>query len=142
MRHYFLIRFDRFPRKEVTDVLMNFFEGTETPQFISTPSTMITIFKSSTGYKKIYSALGKVTPPIAFFLIDVTGADLAIHMPEDVTIPLMNYLGKNLVSKAEYSSLQDKTVEELQSMLDEAISNEQYELCSKINAIISSKINN
>lgn len=142
MRHYFLIRFDRFPRKEVTDVLMNFFEGTETPQFISTPSTMITIFKSSTGYKKIYSALGKVTPPIAFFLIDVTDSDLAIHMPEDVTIPLMNYLGKNLVSKAEYSNLQDKTVEELQSMLDEAISNEQYELCSKINAIISSKINN
>lgn len=142
MKTYFLIRFDRFPRQEVTKILMKYMNEEEKPQFITTPSTLITIFKSESSYKEIYSALGKIEPPVAFFLIDVSDADVAIHMPENITLPIMEYLGKRKINKVEYAtdeSLKNSSKEELQTMLNEALENEQYELCSKIQNILNFK---
>ena len=138
MKTFFLIRFDRVPRRDVSQILIQFIEG-ETPQFISTPSTMITIFKSTTHYEDIYKALGALKPITAFFLIDVTGVDLAIHMPEDVTIPLMQFLGKSLINKAEYLPIDSMTLSELNRNLKDAISNENYELASQLRDRISNQ---
>lgn len=140
MKTFFLIRFDRTPRRDVSEVLIQFIEG-ETPQFISTPSTMITIFKSTSNYKDIYKALGALKPITAFFLIDVTGVDLAIHMPEEVTIPLMQFLGKSLINKAEYLPIDNMTIKELNRNLKDAISNEDYELASRLRDRINGQQN-
>ncbi|HNQ20194.1 MAG TPA: hypothetical protein PKI46_03925, partial [Bacteroidales bacterium] len=101
----------------------------------------ITIFKSNFQHKEIYMELAKITPPVAFFLVDVTDQDFAINLPEDITYPLMEYLGKKKINKAEYDSLENKTEKELNQMLQEAIESENYELCSKIQSIINTKTN-
>jgi len=138
---FLLIRFDKFPREEVTKTLIKFSIENDKPQFIATPSTMITIFKSNFQHKEIYMELAKITPPVAFFLVDVTDQDFAINLPEDITYPLMEYLGKKKINKAEYDSLENKTEKELNQMLQEAIESENYELCSKIQSIINTKTN-
>jgi hypothetical protein len=136
---FLLIRFDNFPKQEVSTLLLKFREENDVPQFITTPTTLFTFFKSKFSHKDIYIELAQITPPLAFFLIDVTDNDFAINLPESVSMELIKYLGKNKINKGEYQSLEDKSLDELKPMLAEAIESENYELCSKIQAIINEK---
>ena len=56
-------------------------------------------------------------------------------------MPLVDYLGKQKINKAEYQDIQYLKEADLQKMLDEALSNEDYELCSRIQEVINSKSN-
>lgn len=129
LKKYFLIRFDKEPRKDVNQALITFIE-TEDTQFIATPSTMLTLFKSSTPYNVIWKALGALRPVTAFFLIDVTDCDFAIHMPDDLTKKISEFLGTRIVNQEEYLPTED--VVELNKRLKQAIAEEQFELAATI----------
>jgi len=103
---------------------------------------MITLFKSESSYKEMYLAISSLRPITAFFLIDVTGADFAIHMPNEITKALSEFLGKSMVDKAEHSDIDALSIKELTESLRNAVEIENFELASRLRDKISEKQDN
>jgi hypothetical protein len=140
MKTFLLIRFDKLTSSDTADeilVALSDMIEINNIQAIKTPSTDIFIFKSEYKHKEIYIALGKIKPVVAFFLIDVSDVDFCIHMPEQITKVLMEFLGKNYINKAEYS--EDLSLKELQKSLQDAVEDQNYELAAEIRDKISNK---
>lgn len=136
LKKYALIRFDVVINP--SSVLLNSLKKhcsieEHDPILILQPGCFITLFESYSDYKEMYvdfkndlknSITGKT-----FILIDITNSDIAHTYPKQFSQSLNKFLDKQEI---EVSPNQNFTIEELNLQLDEAIKNENFELCEEI----------
>lgn len=81
---FFLCRFDKNIRLDVTTVIKKHICEGSAAEMIATPGSFITIFQSHSTLKDLNDDMVSLTPECAYFLFDVTHMPIAINFPSKV----------------------------------------------------------